>query len=362
MAPKYTRRPRRTASARPDRVVELVFLPGLADVVRAEATELVPGARGWRAVPGRDDSLTGTVTGPLVPLLRLRTAVAPYLVLRFPVPRPRSLLSGEYFPAVVAAVGEAVRLGGTRSFRIDAAGRDSAVLRTFAAQLAQATRLPEDDESGECVVRLRPTPGAPGWEALVRLVARPLSARPWRVSRYPAAANATVAAAMVRLAGVRVADRVANPMCGSGTLLAERLLAGPARYAVGVDVAPDAVSAADANLTAAGLADRAHLLTGDIRDDGWLAGGPYDCLLADPPWGDKSGRHGDSEALHTLLLDRAHVAAAPGARLVVLTHEIRIMQRCLRRSPWRLVSETRVFHKGHHPRIYLLGHDKGAAP
>jgi hypothetical protein len=57
-----------------------------------------------------------------------------------------------------------------------------------------------------------------------------------------------------------------------------------------------------------------------------------------------------------VLLDRAYAAASRTARLVVLTHEIRIMERCLQRPEqrWRLRSQTRVFHKGHHPRIYLL--------
>jgi len=56
------------------------------------------------------------------------------------------------------------------------------------------------------------------------------------------------------------------------------------------------------------------------------------------------------------LLERAHAAAAPGARLVVLTHEIRMMERCLRQSArlWTEYQAVRVFQKGHHPRIYVL--------
>jgi hypothetical protein len=48
--------------------------------------------------------------------------------------------------------------------------------------------------------------------------------------------------------------------------------------------------------------------------------------------------------------------AAPGARFAVLTHEIRIMARCLQRAQrlWEPAEEHRVFNKGHHPRIYLL--------
>ncbi|MGH4015526.1 MAG: class I SAM-dependent methyltransferase [Pseudonocardiaceae bacterium] len=126
--------------------------------------------------------------------------------------------------------------------------------------------------------------------------------------------------------------------------------------AVGIDISPEAIAAAQANVSAAGLSGRINLLAGNIGHDRWLAGGPYDCIYADPPWGDKSGRHSENEDLHVTLLERAYAGAAEGARLLVLTHEIRMMERCLRRTSamWRLKSETRVFQKGHHPRIYLL--------
>jgi 23S rRNA G2445 N2-methylase RlmL len=229
-------------------------------------------------------------------------------------------------------------------------------MRTFARQLAQAAGLREDEEDGDLVVRVRPTPGRDGWDVLIRLTTRPLSARAWRVAGYPAAANATVAAAMVAISEPRAGDRVVNLMCGSGTILIERLLAAESAGALGVDLDPDALAAAQTNLVAAGQSANARLLTGDIADDDWLADGPFDVLFADPPWGDKSGDHAVSERVHGELLDRAYRGAAKRARLLVLTHEIRIMERCLREREhqWQLRSQTRVFHKGHHPRIYLL--------
>lgn len=350
---------RRETRRSPLRNVELLFLPGLDNVVLDEVAERMPEIRRFRPVPDRDDSLAVTLSGPLAPLLRLRTIVAPFLVLSFPVPRPKSLLSGEYFPTIVEAMREVGRLNPThppKAFRIEAAGRDSTVLRTFADQLAQATGLRHDGEAGECVLRLRRTPGRDGWDVLVRLSTLPLSARPWRAEGYHAAVNATIAAAMVRLSTPRPDDRVANLMCGSGTILVERLLAGPARGAVGIDISREAISAAEANVSAAGLSGRINLMVGDIGHDNWLDDGPYDCIYADPPWGDKSGRHSENEELHLTLLERAYAGAAEGARLLVLTHEIRIMERCLRSasSLWRLKSETRVFQAGHHPRIYLL--------
>jgi tRNA (guanine6-N2)-methyltransferase len=338
-------------------IIELVFLPGLVDLVVAEAAELSP--RGWRDVPGRDDAVVGEVRGSLGRLRTLRTVVSAFLVLSFPVPRPKSLLSGEFFPEIVEAVREVVRLNRVdppRSVRIEAAGRDSAVMRTFALQISQAAGLREDETDGDLVVRVRPTPGQDGWDVLIRLTSRPLSARAWRVAGYPAAANANVAAAMVTISEPRPGDRVVDLMCGSGTILIERLLAAKSAKALGVDLDAEAVAAAQKNLTAAGEAANARLLVGDIGEDDWLADGPFDELFADPPWSEKSGDHAASERVHAELLDRAYRGAAKRARLVVLTHEIRIMERVMRQheEQWRLRSQTRVFHKGHHPRIYLL--------
>ena len=193
--------------------------------------------------------------------------------------------------------------------------------------------------------------GDPGWDVLVRVGPRPLSARAWRVADYPGAVNATIAAAMVRLGEVRADDRVLNLMCGSGTLLVERLLAGPAAAAVGVDVSEAAVAASSANLAAAGVT--AQVLQGDALAS---VPGAFDLLLADPPWGTLHGSHETNASLHAALLTAAYEAAAPGARFVVLTHEIKIMERAVRAADalWRVRDEVRVFAKGHHPRIYVL--------
>jgi len=347
--------------------MEVLFLPGLADVVEAEARERLAGAGRLRPVPGRSDAFLLDLRGPWDRLLELRTIVAAFAVLTFGVPRPRSLTSGEYLPEIVRTV-QAVReldpVPPPASFRFDAAGHRSAGFRRLADALASSTGLPYDQDDGDLVLRFRRAAERPdGWDMLVRLSTRPLSDRPWRVRNFPGAANATVAAAMARLTRPRPGDRVANLMAGSGTLLVERLLAGPARLAVGVDRDRAVLEDCRENLAAAGLGDRALLLAGDVADDAWLARGPYDVLLADPPWGTLVGDHAANEALHATLLERAHRAAAPGARMAVLTHEIRLMERCLDRARglWEPEGVTRVYQKGHHPRIYLL-RPTGRAP
>ena len=320
-----------------------------------EITEVLHPRRPATPVAGRDDALAVAISTPLADVRRLTTAVAAFLVLHFDVPRPKSLTSGDHLSRIVEAMYASLRVAGSSTFRFEAAGSDSAVFARLASELRAATGLKYDERDGELVVRVRRGPARgeadPGWDVLVRVGNRPLSARPWRVADYPGAANATIAAAMVRLAGVDPEDRVANLMCGSGTLLIERLLAGPAAAAVGIDNAPVAITAAAENVEAAGLRRRATLVTADIA----AAEGTFDLLLADPPWGSLHGSHETNAELHAALLRESHRLAAPGARLVVLTHEIKLMERCLRdTTEWTVRDVTRVFAKGHHPRIYVL--------
>ena len=345
---------------RPDRL-EITFLPGLGEVVRDEVVEVLHPPRPPRPVPGRDDAIGLDLPGWDRRVLTLRTAVAVFASLHLDVPRPRSMVSGEHLGRIAAAVRASLALAPSRAFRFEAAGSRSADFTRLGAELAQVVGLPYAPDDGELVVTVRrghaahPGQGVdPGWDVLVRLGPRPLSARIWRVVDYPGAANATIAAAMVRLAGLRPTDRVLNLMCGSGTLLVERLLAGPAATAVGVDLSDEALDAARANLTAA--AADARLTRADATDPTVLGDERFDLLLADPPWGTLHGSHADSPRLHAGLLAAAHRLAAPGARLVVLTHEITVMERALRDADllWRADPALRVFAKGHHPRVYVL--------
>ncbi|WP_240675278.1 RNA methyltransferase [Cellulomonas endophytica] len=381
------RGPRRPDTAVPtSTLVELTFLPGLEGVLHDEVVEHLAPRRPPRPVAGRDDALLVEVDGPLRPVLELRTAVSASIALHFAVPRPRSLTSGDHLARVVAAVRAAQLAAASSSFRFEAAGKDSAVFARLAQEVAAAIGLPHDPAGGRLVLRVRrgvlggPAPRGgdadPGWDVLVRIGPRPLSARRWRVVDYPGAANATIAAAMARLAGVVPEDRVVNLMGGSGTLLVERLLAGPAASAVLVDTDPDALAAARENAVAAGLrvlgasdAPRTgvpvELLAADATDHvglatalaGTAAGGTADLVLADPPWGGLHGSHATAEALHTGLLRAAHGITVPGSRLAVLTHEVRVMERCVAAAAlwWEPVGPPlKVFAKGHHPRIWVL--------
>lgn len=73
---------------------------------------------------------------------------------------------------------------------------------------------------------------------------------------------------------------------GSGALLLAVLANLPASHGVGIDRSAEALAVAAANAARLGLADRAHITEGDWDRPGWTEGlgGPFDLILANPPY------------------------------------------------------------------------------
>ena len=140
----------------------------------------------------------------------------------------------------------------------------------------------------------------------------------YRQAHVNAASHPTLAAALVRIAGVRPDDIVWDPFVGSGVELCERKMAGPYARLIGTDVESTALDAARQNLEAAG-ATNFDLFCKDART--FVPPGPRapTLIITNPPMGRRVLR---GEDLHTLL-DRflAHAAAvlAPGGRIAWMT-------------------------------------------
>jgi len=310
-------------------------------------------------LPGDDpETIFFRYRGDLHELLRLRTIVAVYLVQRFPVPRPRALLGQQHFRALLQQI-EAVRhLYPPRtftSFRVSAAGEDSSTFARIKAEIGQATCLTFDPEEGELFLRIRPSSlQTNGWELLTRISPRPLSARPWRVRNMEGALNATIAAVMIEMTSPRPNDRFLNLMCGSGTLLIKRLLRCPARVATGCDIDVAALAAAQENLRASHLIAPVELLHIDATALQFPPGA-FNAICTDLPWGQLVGSHRLNTALYPRVLAGAARVATPRARLVLLTHEIKLFESVLQDSTeWTLQDVVKIFQGGLHPRIYLL--------
>lgn len=325
-------------------VYELEVLSGLERYALEELGKL----RGARPLEGLRFEFRGEPRA----LTRLRASTAVSEVAHFDVARPKALLGHQHLTRLARFVRAVVADGGHTSFRFSAAGRDSEVFGRLASELASATGLAFDPEEGELVLRVLPDPQS-GWEVLARITPRPLSARPWRVCNLAGGLNATLAYGMLRLGGIKESDRVFNPMCGSGTLLIERNFLGPVERLVGADRNPAALTCAEENIKASkrGGIELAEL---DVVETE-LPARTFDLIVADLPWGDAVGTHEENARLYPAFLRGMAATGSRHARMVVLTHEIRLFEEVLdAQDRWTVRDTVRVYHGGHHPRMYLL--------
>ena len=344
--------PRQTTQPQTKQTANLTYeaevLPGLEPFALAE----LKGLKGVQQVKQKVGAVAFHFVGDAARLLSLKTVTSVYKVLKFAVPRPKALLGHEHLSRLTSAMS--ALQAGFKSFRLSAAGDDSAVFKRLGQALAEGTGLLQTsallETEGDLLVRVRRAPEG-GWEVLLRLTPRPLSARAWRICNLPGGLNAALAAVMVGLAEIKPGERVFNPMCGSGTLLVEAGLRVADTRLQGCDEASSALACSAQNVAAAGL--EADLFEADATATG-LPENSVDVFLSDPPWGDAVGTHQGNTALYPALLAECARLAAPGARLVLLTHEVRLLERLLETSVWQPEMQFKVFHGGHYPRVYLL--------
>jgi 23S rRNA G2445 N2-methylase RlmL len=195
------------------------------------------------------------------------------------------------------------------------------------------------------------------WAAIaLRLSDRNMRHRTYKAEHRPASLRPTLAAAMVALSHPRPDDRFCDPMCGTGTILAERALAGPYRTLIGGDVDPDAVHAATINLLPIrGTRPGPTVHLWDARSLP-LRSGSLHAVVCNLPFGEQIGSHADNLALYARFFGQLTRVLHPSGRAVLLSGEKALMHRLLRDHPqFYRKREILVGVLGKAARIYVLG-------
>ena len=334
-----------------DVVIEV--LDGCAHAAAAEAHAL-----GEVRIHGRTE--LHLRTDDLAGLRGLRRAVAAYVRISAEGKRPRVLLETSVQQQIREVLSRLAQVRPRQRFtdvRLAAAGADTPEMRRIADAVAEAAGVGVDHADGDLLVRVRRSgtrANPTGWELLLRTTPRPLATRAWRTVDYPGAVNATIAATCLDLLEVGEEDSLLDMTCGSGTFLIEQLFRSRPARAVGIDLNPEAITAAQKHQRAARQRGRIDWIVGDAVTE--PLSGTFSRIITNPPWGTLHGSHETNQELLLDLMDRAAIVSTRGARLGVLTHEIRRMHAVLEEEdlPWRLIDEHRFFQKGHHPRLFLF--------
>lgn len=346
---------------REELVYEIETIPGLEEFTERELRQKLGRSAHVLGRPA-EGRIALSSSGAIDRSNALRSAVAVHAVQTFAVPRPRALLGHQNLTRLMALIERATAGYPPETFatfRLSAAGADTGVFTRLKDEIGGATGLRSINGDADLLLAVRRPPGGRlGWQVLARLGPRPLSARPWRVCNLPGALNATVAHAMVALAGPTPSERFLNAACGSGTLMIERLAMGPARAVLGCDVDWPALECARANLRASGHTRQASLLTADATRLPF-PDRAFETIVADLPFGMLVGSGARNEELYPGFVAEASRVAAPGAVLVVITTARRLFETAMDdvRDRWTLEKALPIklsFQKGYlYPRIYV---------
>jgi len=154
--------------------------------------------------------------------------------------------------------------------------------------------------------------------------------RKHRVAEREGSLPPTIAAAMAFLATPRDTDSVLDPVCGSGTLLAELHAYAPGAQLAGIDLDRRAVAAARRNLT---HLPQVQLSVGDARSTG-LADGSMTLFLANLPFGKQFGSRPENRELYPDILRELVRLGQPGGwRAILLTSDLEALQASVAATP-----------------------------
>jgi len=168
--------------------------------------------------------------------------------------------------------------------------------------------------------------------------------RKHRVAEREGSLPPTIAAAMAFLANPRDADAALDPVCGSGTLLAELHAYAPGATLRGIDLDRQAIAAARRNLA---HLPQVQLTVGDARATG-LADGTMTLFLANLPFGKQFGSRGENRQLYPdILRELVRLGRPEGWRAILLTSDLEALQAAAATTPGvGIAAKTQVKIRG----------------
>jgi hypothetical protein len=154
--------------------------------------------------------------------------------------------------------------------------------------------------------------------------------RKHRVAEREGSLPPTIAAAMAFLANPRDSDTVLDPVCGTGTLLAELHAYAPGARLAGIDHDRQAIAAARRNLA---HLPQVQLSVGEARATG-LPDGSMTLFLANLPFGKQFGSRPENRRLYPdILRELVRLGRPEEWRAILLTSDLEALQAAVAATP-----------------------------
>lgn len=177
----------------------------------------------------------------------------------------------------------------------------------------------------------------------VRLSDRTMRHRTYKLDHVPASLRPTVAAAMVRQAGIGPGMTVLDPFCGAGTILAEAIDVANRRRGdpvqiVGGDIDPNAMFVTSQNLEHVGAAQLARWDARRLP----LETASVERIVSNPPFGKQLSSIEQIGPLYEAAAAEWDRVLKPGGRAVLLAMESELLRGILQRRNWSPSRQLRI--------------------
>ena len=192
--------------------------------------------------------------------------------------------------------------------------------------------------------------GVDGWEAEIG----PFhwSRRFGKLERLPWSTKPVVAEVLVRLAKIQPDDRVVDPFCGTGTLLAAAGSTGHPLTISGSDIDPRAIAMARTNLAGGKLSAHLTVISAEHLEH---ADGSIDRVIANLPFGKLVGSHTGNTRLYPAALREIARVLQPSGRAALLTDDKRLFEAAVAGTKsLKIVRRRMLTYGGVTPTAYVL--------
>lgn len=191
----------------------------------------------------------------------------------------------------------------------------------------------------------------------LRLTDRTMRHRFNKRVELPASLRPSMAAAMVHLSDPQPDDLFLDPMCGSGTILLERMHAGPYKKILGGDIDEKRFSATLQNLPTRRKGRKGNTIS--IRQ--WdarnlpMEDASVDKVVTNLPFGKQIGSRAKLEALYRDLFTELARVVVPDGRIILLSSEYDLIKQQMRRQQHlEIMTGYSVATLGTWGRIYVV--------
>ncbi len=158
----------------------------------------------------------------------------------------------------------------------------------------------------------------------LRLTDERMQRKEYKLSHVPASLQPSVAHCMSLLSEPNPLDIFVDPMCGAGTIVIERALAGPYKYIIGGDKSIESINSAKINVGAS--KENIHLVLWDALNIP-LSDHIIDKVVCNMPFGKQTGDNIDNKPFYSNFFKEIKRIIKQGGKAVLLTQERGLMNK-----------------------------------